>query len=548
MWLNTASNLNIYKSRYLNILTRHIPDEDQQVLAEMQALKYALNHQHCEEFLISRAAAIEVLKIQGDVPENPMNAEHLELKVKSFKHLKKLMLQQMALTDEDLQVIGQNCPQLKCLHIIKCFCKHFQVLIPGVNINIAEICNFKQLEELAMQPEKAPGVERLMKMEYIQTMLDRLPNLEHLNLKGFTIVCKDEEKTNATELASSQWPIQVLHMGFITFDFWCTFTGFLKCCPQLRDLCIQAPKASEIVINFKIIDILCIYCQNLKILQLENCELDVKNFSDLTALQEITLSFCRGLTFNNLQQILGGLNLKVFKLIHTRVFDATNFIYISPTLESITVDSIHFMEISEMFQRSLNNFSNLKTLQWLNGDIDHNWIAEKCPQLQQLLIVNSYHLWRLVLNMKSLNELTITSLNGISWSLLHSLIFKLALKHLNIYCDCVISDVNSNSLAPSLMMPTTLEFLVLPLKIFMVALKYWLELLDVNKHLKFLTFGSAEDILNVRFICLLLATDCVRQRRKRIKICGFKLGEIYQHWNYLQRFVLVYVNNLPIFE
>lgn len=146
--------------------------------------------------------------------------------------------------------------------------------------------------------------------------------------------------------------------------------------------------------------------------------------------------------------------------------------------------------------------------------------------MQQLLVPNPYLLPRFVCRLKSLKELTVTSGNGLTWSILRLLVCNLKLKRLNIYADNIFID-NKSICQDSFREPTTLEFIEIPFEMFLMGLKFWLDILDVNEQLSFVIYGKAEDILNVRLLCLVLAVDCVRKRWERIQICGFKLGKVY---------------------
>ncbi|XP_037819100.1 uncharacterized protein LOC119608667 [Lucilia sericata] len=520
MWLNNLNELCIYRSRYVNILTRNTT-ENLSELYEVNETKFALNHTDCQIFLKKKSHDIEVLKVQGDMKDDNLQAEYFKFKVKPFRNLSKLIFYQMVVTNENLLVLSKNCLQLNSLHLLKCFCEHFETLAPGININIDSICKIKQLQELKFEPETKPGTIKPLKVQHVKYLLNNVVNLTSLSFKNFTIVCEEEDKTTRTYIPDIVWQLQVLNIGILNYDFWCTFTGYLKCCPQLRKLIIHV-NDSNLLLNVKLIDILSRCCRYLETLCLEGCQLDIKDFLPLQGLQEISLISCSGLTFENLQQFLGGLKLKKFKLINSPVNKTYNYIYIAPSLESITIDTPQFTAISEIFQNSLNHFNALHTLNWLNGDITHNWIRDKCPQLKQLQLTNPYILPRIVLSMANLKELTFTTGHGLNWTLLKMLIRDMSLKRLNIAVNDVLIDNNRIS-QKCFRVATTLEFIKLPFGIFVMGLTHWLDVLDVNEQLGFLVYGTAGDILNFRLLCILLSADCLRNRSNRIKICGFKM-------------------------
>ncbi|KAM7357058.1 uncharacterized protein ACRADG_002566 [Cochliomyia hominivorax] len=515
MSYNYFKQLCIYKSRYVNILTHNTRD-DQDELEETQITKFALNHKECIRFLKIEAQNIEILKIHGDNEKEQLKLEHVQMSVKPFAKLTKLIYYQMAMTNEDLFVISQSCKRLQSLHIIKCYCEHFQDLVPGINININYVCNITQLEELKF--ENANVAE--LKLKYVQRLLSGLKKLSELDLRNFYINCKDGEQSNRISFSDKVRLLEILNMGFITPTFWCTFTDLLKCCPLLRALTISS-RENEIVIKIKLIDILSKCCKHLKTLSLEKCHLEVEDFQPLQELEELNIISCTGFHFVNLQQVLGGLKLKTFKLINTEILNICNFIYISPSLETLTIDTINYKEISEIFQNTLNNFSQLKTLNWYKGDISHNWIKDKCPQLQSLNIINPYSLPRFMFSLKSLKELKLSSCHGLSWGLLKILICNLSLKHLEINTDKVVIDKRISEEYCKL--KTDLEYLRIPYEIFIMRVRYWLDMLDINENLRMVIYGKSMEILNVRLMCLLLSEECVQMRIKRLKICGLNL-------------------------
>ncbi|XP_046808586.1 uncharacterized protein LOC124420301 [Lucilia cuprina] len=521
MLLNNLNELCIQRSRYVNFLTRNT-NENLSELDEVGETKFALNHTDCQIFLKKKCHDIEVLRVQGDMKDDYLQAEYFKFKVKPFRNLNKLIFYQMVVTNENLLVLSKNCLQLKSLHLLKCFCEDFQTLMPGVNINIDSICKITQLQELKFEPDTKPGCIKKLKVQYVKYVLNNAVNLTSLSFKNFTIVCeKEEDKTTRTYIPDIVWQLQTFNIGILNYDIWCTFTGYLKCCPQLRKLIIHI-NDSNIVLNLKLIDILSTYCINLKTLCLEGCKLDIKDFLPLQGLKELTLTSCSGLSFENLQQLLGGLRLKQFKLNNTPVNKIYNYIYIAPSLESITIDTFQFTAISEIFQNSLNNFAALHTLNWLNGDIAHNWLRDKCPQIQKLKLTNPYSLPRIILSMTSLKELTFTTCHGLNWNLLKMLIRDMSLKCLNIAVNDVM--IENNGIPQNCFrVTTTLELIKMPFEIFVIGLTHWLDVLDVNEQLGFLVYGGVGDILNFRLLSMLLSVNAVRKRCNRIKICGFKM-------------------------
>ncbi|TMW46451.1 hypothetical protein DOY81_008469 [Sarcophaga bullata] len=542
MITNSFKNICIYRNRHEDIFTRNT-NENLTELQVAQEAKFALSHEDSEFFLLLRSPEVETLKIVSEMEHEydqfagynipPMN-------FKIFTNLRTLILLETIVSNEDLQVLSQNCLHLETLHVIKCFCEHMHALVPGITLNVKLFQEMSRLKELKIEPLKPPGTESVLKLKELQQLMGNHMKLNCLWLKDYIIDCNDEH-VDLEDIPDNLWDLEELNIGIITKDFWCQFTNYLKFCPHLKDLTIHLNDCT-IIINVKIIDILRKYCKNLTVLSLINCQINLECFCDLKGLLELTLIRCSGLTYANLQQILGGLHLKSFKLVDTHVSEVNNHIYISDTLESMTIDCIRFADLSEIFQRSLNNFDHLMSLKWLKGFVNHNWLTEKCPRLQYLHMPNPYYLAPKIEDMKHLQELTISSCNGLTWRLLNRIIKRSSLKRLHLITQYFMVD-KKRIPEKAFYVYTTLELITMPYEMFLLAFRHWMDLLSLNNNLGLIVYGKATDILSAKLLLVLLKEECIQLRWHKVKICGFSLElEKFARKTILREFAKLHIN------
>ncbi|XP_013117296.2 uncharacterized protein LOC106094613 [Stomoxys calcitrans] len=489
-------------------------------LNRIKQSKVALKVQLCKRFLRSHAPNVKILKVYSEYYDFKGFQGVTLNSIDIFKNILHLSYHKLVVTNEQLALLSQHCRQLRRVEFIECFCEELATLIPGDNLKIENLVNMPRLEALIIQADPSLTAPRNeMECNILWQLLNEL-QLKCLQLRNITIVDSQWTEGNGAgdfqDIDSSC--LQCLDVGYISDEFWHTFTGFLKKLPELRELFIKVANCNT-AIKLATVEILSATCQHLQRLSIENCDLHVENFCVFKKLKELSLTGCGGFTFANLQQVMGGLELERFTLINTRVLGVIYHIYVSPSLQSITVDTILFTTISEAFQKSLNKFENLHSLNWLNGDINDNWIIDKCPNLRVLNIPNVYLLRRVVFTMKSLQHLTFTSCKGLSWRFIWILIKNLTLKCLNLQTHDLMNDHKEIPQSTK----TTLRMIIIPFGIFQEAETFWLDLLNLNERLKILFYGSHENLLHINFIHNLLRHQHLPQRLRYLKICGFSI-------------------------
>lgn len=522
LWPKFYNNIILYKTPYVNIISTNRDNDiklelKESELREMQKTKVALNHNNCTVFLIKNAKNVIKLEVHSEYYFHQQEVGVSFRNIQVFKNLKELIYYRLILNDEQMLLLSKNCKRLRKLHLIECYNEYLKPLVPGEHLNLENIYTIKHLEELKLQSELS--AESVMKSYHLQEIFVNM-KLKILILENFAINDNDAD-TKETINPS----LEILNMGLISKSFWTSFMHYLNHFENLKELFINVSDCNT-TLNVQIIDILASKCKKLEKLSLKSCDLYLEDFGVLKNLKYLALDSCGGLTFANFQQIMGALSLKTFIMINTRIYGVINHIYVSPSLEEITINTIRFTQISDAFQKSLNNFENLHTLRWINGDINDDWIIEKCPKLKYLHIPNPYLLRRIVFTMKSLKELTFTSCMGLSWCFILILIRNLKLERLYMQTYEYIDD-DREMPTDAYGVKTSLKLIIIPYYIFKSAQAFWLDLLQLNDQLHYTIYGKHEELMEGEFLEDLIYSEKFCRRVKRIEICGFKVGKYY---------------------
>lgn len=513
VWPKTCNNVILFKTPDTNIISllHNNKEERETLMTEVQRAKVLLEQQQCEEFLNLNAVNIKALKVSSIYYRMGTSITNIEL----FQNLLELSYHRLVLHEDHMKIIAKECKKLKKFHLLKCFDQELKTLIPGVNFDIENLYQMKYLNELMLENDQtAPA---LIRCQCLQEIFINL-NLRKLILENFVIINNDAEIMECPNNI-----MEILNMGSITPSAWNGFINILNYFINLQELYIKVRDCNT-CFNTKVINILTKKCPELYKLCLENCDMQVEDFRVLQQLEHLSLHSCGGLTFSNFQQILGGLSLKTFALINTRIYGSVYHTYISPTLQEITIDSLQFLEISEAFEKAFNSFENLQTLNWYKGSINDNWLLEKCPKLKYFHITNPHLLEKTLLKMFYLSELTFTSCQGVTWNLISLIMRNLKLKCLRMKTNEIISNrlvIPDNACG----IRTTLQTILIPCLIFKMAQSYWLDLLYLNEKLYYTIYGKWEQIMDEEFLLSLLKNERFCGRVKCLKICGFKMGK-----------------------
>ncbi|XP_075161950.1 uncharacterized protein LOC142234664 [Haematobia irritans] len=123
-------------------------------------------------------------------------------------------------------------------------------------------------------------------------------------------------------------------------------------------------------------------CKSLKKLTITGTNfINIKSFVIPSTLQELHLKWCRGLTQENIRQILTQTNLMEFTSCNTKIEGNFQNFKISPSIQSLKIERIDICE----FQGAYANNENLKNLTWYHiknckGNLQNKDVCEDLSQ------------------------------------------------------------------------------------------------------------------------------------------------------------------------
>ncbi|XP_075163733.1 uncharacterized protein LOC142236376 [Haematobia irritans] len=532
LWKRKYHDLNIYKTPYINMVTNGKVETDMEAFLDNSRMlqrtsepKDALTFQKCNVFLMNIARRVRNLSVTSEYINFHRKLGVVFKYIHLFENICVLTYQRIMVTDEHLEIMARYCLKLQKLQFIECIGQELGTLKPGRNFDIQHLTQMPQLRDLMIQCKlRSPLVE--IDTDVLQEMFTHL-KLRSLIMRNFKIIDRDAD---TIPLVNGDY-MRVLNCGIISLGYWPTFKNHMKDFRDLRELTINVKNCYTLV-NSSVLELVATYCSRLKRLSLENCDLYIEDFCLIKTLQHLSLLSCGGFTADNLHQVLFHLSLCSLSLINTRILGtikAENHLQCS--LELLVVDTIYSRPISDIFRQSLKRMESLHTIIWRNGDIQDSWLLDKCPQLRILHISNPYLIRYDILKMSSLEELSFTSCQGFSWNFLLLLIKNLRLKRLN-WQGTETMDRNKEIPSHAYEVKTTLEKITIPYHIFIIAEKFWIDLLSLNRNLNLIFYGLYGDVLNTHFVRDLIRSPYVRDTLKHIRICGLLMDLDYMRNNF----------------
>lgn len=522
LWKNKFRYLNVYKTPYVSIVTNTRSDRADllNINKKLQKLldhKTAVKTDLCNTFLEEVAANVRNLRLYSEYISYQQKLGVSFQNVQLFHNLRYLSYNRLVVSNSQLRLLALACYHLQKLEFIECTCEQLAVLVPGENLDIRHLYKLQYLRELVVQCEEMtpqPEIECLT----LHEMLSQL-RLRSLVLNNFKIV---DSGADTVRIAHGDC-VMVLNVGVISLECWPDFKHHLKDFSNLIDLTINVLNC-ETLINSTVLELVASRCKKLQRLSLENCDFFIEDFGVIKSLRHLALVNCGGFTADNLQQVLGELPLISFALHHTRVLGTIIDIRITPTLQELQINTIYFNEISDILQMSVGRMENLLILKWQNGDVNDDWIMDKCPHLQVLHIPNPQLIRHKILQMTTLRELALTSCKGLSWRFFVLLIRNLSLKRFSMK---TFDNMDGGSDIPqhAYNICTSLESILIPHHIFKVAQDFWMDLLSLNRHMRIIFYGQYRDMFSPMFLRSLLKHPLMEQTLKQLRICGFLIGK-----------------------
>ncbi|XP_073838405.1 uncharacterized protein [Musca autumnalis] len=518
LWMKKFRYLNVFKTPYVTIITNTRSDRSNteiidRKLEKLIEYKTALKGDECNIFLEEVAPVVRNLRLYSEYLSYQQKLGVSFQNVQLFCNLRYICYKRLIVSNGQLKLLVSSCMQLQKLEFIECTCRQLSVLIPGINLAIEHLEKLPFLRELVVQCEE-DTVQPEIECTTLHRTLSKL-RLRTLILKNFKIIDNGADTVRITHGDS----VMVLNVGIISLDFWPDFKHHLKDFSNLIDLTINVLNCNTVV-NSSVLELVALRCKKLQRLSLENCDFFVEDFSVMKSLRHLSLLNCGGFTADNLQQVLGELSLISFSLHHTRILGTVIDIRISATLQELEINTIYFNEISDILQMSVGPMENLLILKWLNGNVNDDWINDKCPNLRVLHIPNYQMIRHKILKMSTLRELSFSSCKGFSWRFFLLLIRNLTLKSFSLRTFDIIED-GSDVPTHAYGIHSTLESIFIPHHIFKTAQEFWMDLLALNRQMRIIFYGEYWDMFSPMFLRSLLRYPVMENSLKQFRICGF---------------------------
>lgn len=515
--LNGDSNIietNSNRDNESNLLKQHFVNVTNEELQNF--LK--LNQENIIELEISDYRSDDLEEYKYKIINNEWN----------FINLEKLYLLYINIDVKQMEMIYENCKNLKVLQLKQC-------------------CNFKA-DLLTLSEQNNYEYEILLKiiktlkefyMDYREMQFSDCTlnlhdllynnNLKHLNLN---VPLKNLRYKETPRLKENS--CEILHLG--NFNEYKTLQKFsrlyLKTFENLFELTLEG-SLNKIFLDSQFIDNLALACVRLKKLNLKRCLMNIDNFNLLTTLTDIQLNNCMSLTWRNLKQLLELPLLQTFHSIYSNYTREFEEISIPFQLHSLTLVGNDF-RFAQIFDNSKEQLTNLKELKYFDGsDNTISQISLKFPSLQTLHIMPHHVVIKDLLNLRNLLSFKVPKYQKTSDNILQ-LMYLLnhpSLRELSLTVGCNLEYECSIDL--SNISKTNLYRLELDFEVFNFLSEYLLDLLKFNLKLNIIV--TSDEVADFQYYCMLVKNR--KFCRDFIKLCGFQIGkyEIFIILKYILR-------------
>lgn len=497
---------------------------------------HLLKTNYLKEFLALNAGNIKHFELQcgcGSYQDMEYLGCHNDLQ--NFKTLTSLSLIGVIVSNYDIKVVSENCPNLEVLSLENCVNAKLQTLIIGHDINVKTIAQIRNLKSFRVISSTLYNSDmHLYNYRHLRDIVRNLPTEElYLNMAIYSDVdgylCSDFRKDN---IASAKYlkeneeeekekshpcamdPLKKLSVRFfVQNEEFCKFTKtFFKSFQSLAELSIGGyPISSTVIINAQFFDLISTHCTQLCSLSL--ADIRISDFVILANLRQLSLKCCEGLSATHLEKILNEMNLRQFTTLRTKY--SGNF---SQTIHSNSMQQLELDLNAEQFVNGLEkSFPNLKILRWSNRYKNIKNFHQYMPNLEILTITENAVNIQDLLCLSKLHDLTLTKcgmLNDFSKLLQHSGLKILSLEGYPeepISLTCLSTHLNKLNITKNL---------------FKFSFNTWLDLLSENPQLELtVNCNILKELVEPFFLSTLINNDKFPARIKSILICGILFGK-----------------------
>uniref|UniRef100_A0A1I8PNX5 F-box domain-containing protein n=1 Tax=Stomoxys calcitrans TaxID=35570 RepID=A0A1I8PNX5_STOCA len=317
----------ISREEYRRIIVEKLPEFVSITNEDTQQVLY-LSHNGLQHFLQVYAQDIQQMtEIYGCA----INTELL-------KNLTSISYSHMIMTNQHLQMLAKNCPQLERLDIFGCCNKNREIIKLGEDLTIHTLLEMRNLKRFSLKN----GTDFRNKTTALQNMLLQL-KVQYQNVKSYFVPAPEDlalETTNGDATNHSLEEFDIYGSFLSSFWSW-NLKTFLSKFVNLTALTI----ALSDVADDEVIATLANCCQKLQSLHFKQSTFkDIQTFSVLKRLRELSFVWCKGLSYDNLKEILSEMSLEKFSSTYTKYYGLFQYYFISPTLKSIHIDAFHSFE------------------------------------------------------------------------------------------------------------------------------------------------------------------------------------------------------------
>lgn len=416
--------------------------------------------------------------------------------------------------EQDFELLSTYCPGLQELHLNQVFVE-YNNYIGAINLRVIAkyLASLKNLSRITLS---GPS-----KIEYadFQEMATKL-KLDSFKTESY-IVSNGYRETKKCRVTMQELDIKTT---FDSEDWLGNFSKFLSIFENLTILTIQFRHP----LRDEHIAILRRACQKLHKLTFRYTQFtDVVNCSLPSTVKDLTFYFCQGLTGANLKQILSFGKIQKFQSYMTFFKNFENFT-ISSNISTLNVDSIKSLN----FKSAYENNKNLQEFSWEGDFYEENKddvstraaLLQTCINLEILNVAGGSIPSTTLLQLKHLRKLTISEDSKYyNWSYIVALLQHPALEELCIKASICRSNLWHDPYVPEEVFSTNIQTLTLDAKTLEVCLRFWLNLLQRNVHLK-LVYGNS-DSHNIAFLKKIINHELFPPDIKAIGVCGVILSK-----------------------
>lgn len=259
------------------------------------------------------------------------------LDCRQMKNLKSLDYNHMKITNNWVEMLAQYCPKLEKLQINGCCNKEYDIIRLGQDIRVSTLMELKMLKHFTLKT----ATEFIGKSSALQDILTQL-RLKLYNIKMALMGPDETDESVNCSLTFSTLEELDIYGSFNSSFKPCNLISYIDYFANLTSLtlrCADSHNGNEIITS------IASACKKLEKLSFKFVTFEnIETFAIFNALVELSFYWCKGLTYDNLKEILSEMHLEKFSSTYTKYQGLFQYYFVSPTLKSIHIDAFHSFE------------------------------------------------------------------------------------------------------------------------------------------------------------------------------------------------------------